>query len=533
MAGRQIHPRAEPSRAYAYIAMDNIEAGTGRIVNFGLTMGKNIASAKTSFARGDVLYGRLRPYLQKATVAPFDGIAATEIIPLRPGPTVHGPYLREFFLSPIHLESIRQLMSGARMPRLRTEDLLQLAVPMPSPDEQRRIADAVRVFRHRSAGIQLGIRELRRLVQAQQRSTLALGHSGRLTVRFRAQAKSKETGADVLKRILEYRREEWETAEKKRLNEPESSLKPDRSLRRYPSPVSIEDQELPELPPDWCWATLSQLTSATEPLCYGVIQPGSEDPNGIPLVRVQDVQDGTVRANALRRIAPKVESNYERSRLGGGEILVSVVGTIGRVAVVPPEAIGANIARALAKIKVAPVLPVSWVANALASPRIQEWMARGAREVARKTLNISTLEGLAVPVAPLPEIFEIVRLELEILGALQSLDHKLDKLSESVSTLLVSVMDRVFRGQLKLGRPSSEAIEQASDFLAGGAEVELAQEQNKSVKSGGGKGDCAQEDHEQRIISDKTQPGRGVAGNIRWVRSAGTPGESWLLAHGS
>ena len=69
---------------YNYISLEHIESNTGKIVNFTKSVGREIQSSKVAFPKGAVLYGKLRPYLNKVAIAPFDGIATTEKLPIKP-----------------------------------------------------------------------------------------------------------------------------------------------------------------------------------------------------------------------------------------------------------------------------------------------------------------------------------------------------------------------------------------------------------------------------------------------------------------
>ncbi|GIU99473.1 MAG: hypothetical protein KatS3mg014_1089 [Actinomycetota bacterium] len=69
-----------------YVGLENIEPDTGRIVNLEPTPGARIASTKYRFDRRHVLYGKLRPYLNKVCAPDFEGICATDIVPLLPSP---------------------------------------------------------------------------------------------------------------------------------------------------------------------------------------------------------------------------------------------------------------------------------------------------------------------------------------------------------------------------------------------------------------------------------------------------------------
>jgi type I restriction enzyme S subunit len=128
--------------------------------------------------------------------------------------------------------------------------------------------------------------------------------------------------------------------------------------------------------------------------------PGEDDPEGPRLIRVCDIQNGSVLRENLRGISILIHRRYERSVLRGGEILISVVGTIGRVAIASPDFTGVNIARAVAKIPVRE-FEARFVLLWLLTSRAESWMVGDAREVARKTLNLEQLRTLPVPIPPL------------------------------------------------------------------------------------------------------------------------------------
>jgi len=145
--------------------------------------------------------------------------------------------------------------------------------------------------------------------------------------------------------------------------------------------------------------TVYEICDPRRPLCYGVVQPG--DPDGdVPLLRVCDLTDeGTIAdRGSLNTITKEVDEQYRRSRVEAGDVLVSIVGTIGRVAVVEDEHVGSNIARALARISpIREVMTSDFLAMVFQSPPFQTRLVRGAFESARKTLNLSELGQMRVP----------------------------------------------------------------------------------------------------------------------------------------
>lgn len=123
--------------AQDYLELEDIEGGTGRILNVRDTL--EVASAVTIFQKGDVLFGKLRPYLEKYWLADFDGKCTGEILAIEPQ-RIQGPYLRYCVASRWFIEKCNTLAYGAKMPRVDwTTQLAQFVVPLPPIDEQSRI----------------------------------------------------------------------------------------------------------------------------------------------------------------------------------------------------------------------------------------------------------------------------------------------------------------------------------------------------------------------------------------------------------
>lgn len=133
----------EPSKLKGkqnYIGLENIEAHTGNIVKFSPTEATKIKSTKVVFQEGDVLYGKLRPYLNKVVIAPFDGIASTDIIPLTVNEEIRNDYFANALRMKRVVNHVMGLTRGARMPRTSLKVLSQIKIPFPEDkSEQRKI----------------------------------------------------------------------------------------------------------------------------------------------------------------------------------------------------------------------------------------------------------------------------------------------------------------------------------------------------------------------------------------------------------
>jgi type I restriction enzyme S subunit len=476
-AGSQIEPRLTPDADFTYLGLEDIEAGSGRILDLRPTPGREMASAKSRFQKGDLLYGRLRPYLQKVVIAPTDGIAATELVVLRPdaGQVFDIDYLQAVLLGPDHLEQVSRLMSGARMPRVRVDQLLNLPIALPPLETQHRFARALTVLRHRIHDLRERTREASGLADRLERGLLDAAFDGRLSAEFRRRS-PVQTDEGPLAQLAERRRSAWERATQT------ANATFRRQLGRYyPEPDAPDAADRSAgLPDGWTWASLSELTSAVDPLRYGVVEPGEDVDRGVPLVRVQDLEDGEIVPNRMRRISAAVDRRHARSRLQGGEVLVSLVGSIGRVARVAPELAGANIARALAKATPVEAGLSDWLEMTLRSARLQDWLSGSARGVARNTLNLSRLARAPIPLAPEAERVWIMEQVCRRQTAATALKARLEAITTELDNLWAIVRSRALSGRAALDDPGDEAVE-----LARAAQVPLREGRREGTRGKG------------------------------------------------
>ena len=130
------------NQKYNYVGLENIESNSGKLVDYSATLGSEIKSSKVEFKKGMVLYGKLRPYLNKAWLATFDGVATTEILPFYPieNNQVDMSYVKYYFLSPKYLTKVMNNCSGARMPRLTTKFIKskEAYIPLPPIETQQK-----------------------------------------------------------------------------------------------------------------------------------------------------------------------------------------------------------------------------------------------------------------------------------------------------------------------------------------------------------------------------------------------------------
>lgn len=125
-----------------YLGLEGIEAGTGQFVSGELSKTPETPQANSfRFDDRHVLYGKLRPYLNKVALPIAEGKCSTEIVPLLPTPHLDRRYLGYFLRSPKTVTQITERSAGARMPRADMDFVLTLSIALPPLEEQHRIVD--------------------------------------------------------------------------------------------------------------------------------------------------------------------------------------------------------------------------------------------------------------------------------------------------------------------------------------------------------------------------------------------------------
>ena len=157
----------------------------------------------------------------------------------------------------------------------------------------------------------------------------------------------------------------------------------------------------------WTKVPLSQLTEADRSITYGVVKPGDEVEGGVAFIRGGDVSQGRIAVDALRTITPQLSQTYKRTLLRGGELLVSLVGNPGEVAIAPPSLEGANIARQVGLVALRPEVEARFVMYFLMSPLGRAELFTRIGGAVQQVINLADLKTIHVP---MPSAFEQKRI---------------------------------------------------------------------------------------------------------------------------
>lgn len=447
----------------SFVPMAAVEEESGRLDPSESRPLSAVRKGYTPFKENDVIFAKITPCMENGKVALATGLknglayGSTEFFVFRPHDGVLPRFVLHFLLQPKLRHDAQQRMTGAvGQKRVPSSYLATHPFPLPPTSEQERIVAKLDVMLSRvAAGERAARRALERL-ERYRTAVLQAAATGELTREWRRTHNPEETGAKLLKRILQERRARWEQAELQRLQNTGKPPKNEIWKSRYGQPAVPKTVDQGKLPRTWAWASVEQLNPGNRGCAYGVLQPGPHVPTGVPLVRVGDISDGRISLESLKRIAPRIAAAYERTKLEGGELLITLVGAVGRAALVPDVLAGANTARAVAVVPLAPLVDSAWVELWFRSPAKMNELIGKAHEVARKTLNLEDVRATSVAIPPLDEQAEIVRQVEHKLTAAKKLVAKLNDQLERARSTRESLLRDAFSGQLVPQDPTDE-----------------------------------------------------------------------------
>lgn len=176
LRGEKLDPATKPDAPF--IGLEDIEPHTSRILKTG--KGSDVKSSVARFSAGDVLYSRLRPYLNKVTVPDFDGIASAEILVLQPTAATEAEFVRRRIMTREFLDFTALLDKGDR-PRVNYPEISTFPVALPPLPEQRRIVNRVDGLTARTARARKELDRIPTLIARYKQRLLVLAAEGLLT----------------------------------------------------------------------------------------------------------------------------------------------------------------------------------------------------------------------------------------------------------------------------------------------------------------------------------------------------------------
>lgn len=375
------HCAPQSSGASVYVGLEHIDGGAFRLKRHGHP--SDVQSAKHCFLRGDILYGKLRPYLDKAVLADTDGICSTDILVFRPKKEVDPRYL----LAIIHTAAFQSFAAattkGVNHPRTSWGALSHFECDVPSRSEQERISAILWT-------VQCAIEIEDRLIHAL--GALANATSEHLFSFGIRQDLQVETTIGLTPRS-------WAVV---RLGD----LTKVRGGKRLPKGTSLVDED-----------------------------------TGFPYIRVTDMRGQSVNREGLLFVPREVQPRISRYIIRSDEVYISIAGTIGTTGMVPPELDGANLTENAARLTITDrrCLP-KFLMFALQTRAVQEQFRKHTAKNAQPKLALTRIEQVLVPL-PLS-----IDEQVAIVGILERLNARRtihERRRQTLRTLFREVLSRL------------------------------------------------------------------------------------------
>ncbi len=207
-----------------------------------------------------------------------------------------------------------------------------------------------------------------------------------------------------------------------------------------------------ELPEGWAVMTLADAVDQNAPIQYGILQPGPDTPGGIPYVRPTEIRGDEIDVRALRRTTPAISARYVRSSLKAGDVILTIVGSIGKVAVVPMALSGANITQSSARLRPREgLITTRYLAWLVRSPAAHRQFDEVELGTGVPRLNIGDIRKMEIPLAPLAEQGRIVEKVEALLAQVNAARARLAKVPAILKRFRQSILSAACSGRLTEG----------------------------------------------------------------------------------
>ena len=336
-----------------------------------------------------------------------------------------------FLVFALKMLNLSNLDTSTAIPGLNRNDIYDQKIPFPPLDEQQRIVARVEALLSHvdAAGDRLS--RVPAIMKKFRQAVLAAACSGRLTEEWREENPDVEPVKNLLKKIHN-----------------ESLKVTTREKKNTETGDNCVVSSFFDIPNMWGWVLIEEILKNPQHLSYGILKPGDPDPNGVPMVRVLDIGNWGLNKTKIMRVSPLLAAQYERTKLEEGDILLAVMATVGRAIIVPPSLKGANVNRALAVIRLHPLINPHYACNVIRSPYFQDVFASEKIGSAQARINISDLRKFSFPLPPLAEQHEIVRHVEALFERADAIEREVAAAGRRCERLTQAVMVKAFSGRL-------------------------------------------------------------------------------------
>lgn len=427
------------------LELEDIEKDSSKLLSKVNASERPFKSTKNAFKKGDVLYGKLRPYLNKVIIAGSDGVCTTEIIPIDSEPFCLNSYLFYWLKSSKFLHYVNEVSYGVNMPRLGTKDANAAPFRLAPLAEQKVIADKLDELLAQVESTKARLDAIPAILKSFRQSVLAAAVSGKLT-------------------------EEW-----REIHELSSSIdysvlaKEERKLKgfketKHGKQVVVESEPF-IIPYNWQWLRLGHVALKITDGAHNTPQVSAQ---GYPYLMAKNLTGGNLDFSENKCISEKEHRELFLKCLPEiGDLLVVNIGagTGNNVLIdVEFEFSFKNIA-----IIKKPSFVIAEYLKHFFDAQKQRIFDEQTRGGAQPFLSLTVLNDIPFALPPINEQTEIVRRVEELFAFADKVEAQVNAAQSRVNNLTQSILAKAFRGELTLewrtGNPELICGENSAESL--------------------------------------------------------------------
>ena len=380
------------------LELEDIEKDSSKLLSSHTFEERQSKSTKNRFSKGDVLYGKLRPYLNKVLIADADGYCTTEIIPIKPNECVDSRFVFYALKRKEFLNYVQEIAHGLNMPRLGTEQGRNAPFRLAPLNEQKRIAEKLDRLLARVDAAKARLDKIPPLLKRLRQAILAAATTGKLTEEWR-----EENGIDQT---------------------------------------------------TWLDTTFGTISAEITVGFVGKMADKYQD-SGIPFLRSQNVRAFRFNAENLLYISEDFHRQIFKSRLTPGDLAIVRSGAPGTTCVIPDELPIANCSD-LVIVRPGDELDPHFGAIYMNSEVAQRHVETNRVGVAQQHFNVGSMKEMDVHLPSLTEQNEIVRRVEELFAIAARIEAQYRTARARVDRLTQSLLAKAFRGELVPQDPNDE-----------------------------------------------------------------------------
>lgn len=375
--------------------LEDIQKESGAILTRTTASERKITGDKVIFYKGQVLYSKLRPYLKKILVAPDNGICTPELVPFNTY-LVYANYIVYVLRSP-HIDYVvNSVTYGVKMPRVGTETMVNLLIPLPPLVEQTRI-----------------VAKIEELLPLVDRYAASYEKLEQFNTKFPEDMKKSILQYAIQGKLVEQRPEEGTAEELYRQIQTEKKrlIKEGKIKKEKPLPEIAEDEIPFDIPESWKWVRLSQLA---------ILENGDRSSKypvesdyvdfGIPFFGAKDMNGSAMSLENVRYISEKKFSELGNGKLKNKDFICLLRGSVGKCAafIADEKHRTGFICAQMVIVRCIDKAICDYMQKFLMSPFYSQYIESKVTGTAVRQLPAKELGNVLVPLPPLAEQTRIV-----------------------------------------------------------------------------------------------------------------------------